>query len=300
MSEARRIRNGSSDGNAKLRVAAVAGRQFGRVRRDQIDVSRTTIARWVRTGYLHPELPGVYAVGHAATTTESDLAAAVLYAGRGAALSHGTAAWWWGLIKHAPPVIHVSTCSRRKARSGIRVHTRLQVERVERNGLPVTTVEQTLLDFSADGEHGLLRFALANADYDRLLNIEALDMICRRGAAGSAHLRAALAIHRPELAQTRSSIERLLIELCEAHALPLPKLNVYRQGWLVDAVWDAQRLVVELDGYNSHRTKAQLESDHQRDLELRACGYTILRYTWRQITGTPDAVARDISRYLAA
>jgi very-short-patch-repair endonuclease len=162
----------------------------------------------------------------------------------------------------------------------------------------VTTVAQTLLDFAADAEDGLLRFALANADYNRLLKIDDVDAICRRGAPGSAHLRNALAAHRPELAHTRSEIERLLIELCDAHRLPLPKLNVYRHGWLVDAVWDEHRLVVELDGYNSHRTKAQLESDHQRDLELRARGYIVLRYTWRQLTEAPAQVASDIRRHL--
>jgi very-short-patch-repair endonuclease/predicted transcriptional regulator of viral defense system len=298
--ELRGIRNGSSDANSKVRLAAVAQRQFGRVRRDQLGVSRTTIARWVDSGYLHPELPGVYAVGHAARTAESKLAAAVLYAGRGAGLSHGTAAFWWGLIKYPPPLIHVSTPGYRRSRDGIRVHQRRNVERVQRNGLPVTTVAQTLIDFAADGEHDLLRFALANADYHRLLNIAAVEAIRHRGVPGSARLRAALAVHRPELAYTRSEIERLLIELCESHRLPLPKLNVYRRGWLVDAAWDEQRLIVELDGYNSHRTKAQLESDHKRDLELRAAGYTVLRYTWRQLTETPDAVAHDIYRHLGA
>jgi hypothetical protein len=298
MPEGWRIRTDSRNRNAKARVAALAGRQFGRVRGDQLGVGRTTIARWVADGYLHREFPGVYAVGHAASTTESKLAAAVLYAGHGAMLSHGTAAWWWGLLNHPPPLIHVSTPTRRKSRDRIRVHDRRQLARVRRNGLPVTTVDQTLLDFAVDAERGLLRFALANADYHGLLWLPALQMICRSGVPGSARLNSALAVHRPELAHTRSEIERLLVELCERHDLPLPTLNVYRHGWLVDATWDEQRLIVELDGHKGHRTKAQLESDHQRDLELRAAGYTILRYTWRQLTETPDAVALDIARYL--
>jgi len=287
--------------NAKPRVAAIAARQFGRVRTDQLreaGVSETTTRRWVDAGYLHRELPAVYAVGHAASTTESRLAAALLYAGHGAALSHGTAAWWWDLVKHPPALIHVNTPNRRKSIAGIRVHGRRQVERVARNGLPVTAAAQTLLDFAVVADPGLLRFALANADYAGLLNVAALDVICRRGVAGSGRLRAAIAVHRPELAHSRSEIERLLIGLCETHRLPLPKLNVYRHGWLVDAVWDAARVVVELDGFKGHRTKRQLESDHQRDLELRAHGYTVLRYTWRQLTEMPEAVALDIRQHL--
>lgn len=298
MGEGWRIRTDSRNGNAKAHVAAVAGRQFGRIRADQLSVGRTTIARWVAHGYLHRELPRVYAVGHAASTTESKLAAALLYAGHGAALSHGTAAWWWGLLNYPPRLIHVSTPKRRKSQAGIRVHDRRQLERVERNGLPVTTVAQTLLDFAVDAERGLLRFALANADYHGLLNLAELQMICRSGVPGSASLNSALAAHRPELAHARSELERRLIELCERQRVPLPKLNVYRHGWLVDAVWDEQCVVVELDGYEGHRSKAQLEADHRRDLELRAAGYTVLRYTWRQLNETPDAVALDICRHL--
>jgi very-short-patch-repair endonuclease len=286
---------------AKVRVADVAGRQFGRIRADQlraVDVSEPTLRRWVADGYLHPELPSVYAVGHAARSAESNLAAAVLYAGHGAMLSHGTAAWWWGLINYPPPVIHISTAKRRKSIEGIYVHGRRRTERVDHNGLPVTTVAQTLLDFASCAAPGLLRFALANADYHDLLDIAAVDALRGRGVPGTVKLDEALSIHRPELAQTKSELERRLVGMCEARGFPMPTFNVYRHGWLVDAVWDEQRLIVELDGYRGHRTRAQLESDHRRDLELRAAGWTILRYTWYQLTETPDAVAADLRRYL--
>jgi len=39
---------------------------------------------------------------------------------------------------------------------------------------------------------------------------------------------------------------------------------------------------------------ARLESDHRRDLALRAAGYTVLRYTWHQVTRTPDRVMADL------
>lgn len=75
-----------------------------------------------------------------------------------------------------------------------------------------------------------------------------------------------------------------------------PASNV--EGWLVDARWPDKRVVVEVDGWPGHRTPAQLQRDHQRDLELRAAGYIVLRYSWRQLTDTPAAVAADLRRYL--
>lgn len=56
--------------------------------------------------------------------------------------------------------------------------------------------------------------------------------------------------------------------------------------------------MVEIDGWRGHRSPAQLYADRQRDLELRAAGYVVLRYTERQLIDAPAAVAADIRRYL--
>lgn len=287
--------------NAKVRLAALAGRQTGRVRYSQLrgfGIGSATICRWVATGYLHPELPRVYAVGHAAPSVEGELVAALLYAGPGAMLSHGTAAWWLGLLKYPPPKIHVSTPRRVKHHGRIRVHGGRRVKRIDHNGLPVTTASQTLLDFAATSTGNLLRFALANADYHDMLDLERLQQIMGRGVPGSAALREAVMNHLPELARARSEPEILLLEFCERHGFPTPRVNEYLEGWLVDAHWPDRRLVVEIDGLRGHRSPAQLQADHQRDLELRLAGYIVLRYTRRQLIESPAAVAADLRRYL--
>ena len=100
------------DSNCKVRVAQLAASQFGRVRFDQLrgcGVGKTTLGRWCADGYLHKVLPRVYAVGHPGPSTEADLAAAVLYAGPAAMLSHGTAVWWLELLRHPPKELHIST-----------------------------------------------------------------------------------------------------------------------------------------------------------------------------------------------
>jgi very-short-patch-repair endonuclease len=66
----------------------------------------------------------------------------------------------------------------------------------------------------------------------------------------------------------------------------------------VDAAWFEQRVVVELDSHLAHGTPSKLENDHRRDLELRAAGYTVLRYTWQQVTQTPERVVADLRREL--
>ncbi len=260
-------------------------------------VGKTTIGRWVASGYLHPALPGVYAVGHTSASVEATLAEALLYAGPGACLSHDTAVWWLGLLKHpTSPRIAVTTPRRVQSVDGIVVHGRRHIDRIPRRGLTVAAPHYALLDLAANATDDLLRLALANADFHGLLDLNALDAITGRGIAGSAAIKDALQRHRPELAHTRSKLERRLLMLCERHRLPIPRFNVQINGWLADAYWPEARLVVEVDGLQGHRTRAQLESDHQRDFELRRAGYIVLRYTWRQLTDTPAHVAEDIRR----
>jgi predicted transcriptional regulator of viral defense system len=107
--------------NAKVRVGRLAASQAGRIARwqlERIGIDTAVVSRWIKQGYLHRTLPRVYAVGHAAPNVEGDLAESLLYAGPGAMLSHGTAAWWFGLIDRPPSTIHVSTPRRCRSRRG--------------------------------------------------------------------------------------------------------------------------------------------------------------------------------------
>jgi predicted transcriptional regulator of viral defense system len=288
--------------NAKVRVGRVAGRQWGRVSWRQLErlgVDRATVSDWVRQGYLHRHHPGVYAVGHTAPTIEGELAAALLYAGPGAMLSHATAAWWLALTDRRPATIHVSTPRRCRSLNGVRVYGRRSIDRIWHGRLPVTPAPQTLLDYATSAPRNRLRRALAEADYQRLLDLPAFDRILGRGRPGAAKLRRALEQHQPKLALTRSPLEEAFLALCETYEIPLPDVNVTLEGFLVDAVWRQERVIVELDGDQAHGTAAQRNRDHRRDLVLRRAGFLVLRYTWDQVTREPWLVAADVRARLA-
>ncbi|HYH59643.1 MAG TPA: DUF559 domain-containing protein [Thermoleophilaceae bacterium] len=51
----------------------------------------------------------------------------------------------------------------------------------------------------------------------------------------------------------------------------------------VDASWPAAKLIVELDSWEFHRTRAAFERDRARDAKLVAAGHRVLRFTWRQL-----------------
>jgi very-short-patch-repair endonuclease len=58
--------------------------------------------------------------------------------------------------------------------------------------------------------------------------------------------------------------------------------------------------VVEVDGYETHRTRAAFERDRARDGALQVAGYRVLRFTWRMIEREPESVAATIRSMLAA
>jgi hypothetical protein len=262
------------------KLLALADRQAGRVSWAQLmalGVESVVVARWVSDGYLHHVHPRVYAVGHRAPSVEAGLTAAVLYAGPGAMLSHATALWWRGLIDRQPWPIEVSTPRRCRSLHGVRVYGRRNCGRVWHKDLPVTTIEQALLDFAARAPLERVRYALSVADYLQVLDVPALQVTAGTGRAGSTKLRKALERHEPKLANTRSPLERLFLPLCESYGIPLPDdVNVRIAGVLIDAVWWEQRLVVELDGRDNHSSWAQIQRDRSNELTLRAAGFDVI------------------------
>jgi predicted transcriptional regulator of viral defense system len=265
-------------------------------------VANGTVAAWIKTGYLTRVLPKVYAVGHTAPSHMADLWAAVLYAGPGAMLSHASAAHHRTLIIYAPQVIHVST-PRKKARSipgVVQVHTERKLARSTHEGIPTTTVAQTVLDLAATEDIKLVRRALSVLDFRHELDLRALEAVFGKGRQGATVLRAALETHQPQLAHTNGKLEERFLELCERFDLPVPMFNVRVHGEKVDAYWKEQRLVVEVDGLDNHSSPAQIRTDRRKDLKLRSHGLNVVRYDWELVTRAPAEVHADLLRQLAA
>lgn len=263
-------------------------------------VSKSRARRWRADGSLHVLFPTVFTLGHTSVPIEGLLTGALLYAGDGAVLSHATAAWWWGLIDHAPRRIEVSVPHRARSIDGVLVHQRRYLPSTRHRRFPITSVAQTVLDYAAGADLITVRRVLAQADYRRLLDPAAVEAVLGQGRPGSARLRQALERHQPHLARTRSWLEAVFVPLCEAAAIPLPEINVRVAGWTADALWRAEKVIVELDGYDNHSTRGQIERDRRKELALRAAGFLVIRYTWDQVVNQPQLVSADLAATLAA
>lgn len=228
-------------------------------------------------------------------SVEGLMAAAILLGGKGAVLCGPTAAWWLGLTKKRPSKIHVATTHARRPAEGVQWH-RLSLsadERMHHRGFPTTTPRRALLDIAAakTPRTELLR-ALAEAEYH--FDIEAIDLTTQQGHPGSAKLRAAAKHHTPQLANTRSELEEAFVLLLRRESLKQPLINHPHGKSTVDAIYETERIAVELDGVRGHKHERRILRDHRRDLHRRKDGYLPLRYHFTQITQEPDLVVADL------
>jgi len=225
--------------------------------------------------------------------------AAVLACGEGAVLSHHSAAALWELLRPIEDAIHVSvpTAAGIRKRRGIHLHrcpalftsaepspspSYLDQEgrgrrslTTRRHNIPVTTIQRTIDDLDGTVPPYLLRRAKRQAE---------LKNVRLEGGEGR---------------RARSDLEEDFFTLVRLHRFPLPETNVKIDRWEVDFLWRAQLLVVEIDSFLYHRGSIAFHADHDRDLDLRQLGYTVLRYSERQLEDEPDRIAADVAAALA-
>lgn len=221
-------------------------------------------------------------MGHRGLSFHGRWMAAVLACGEGAVLSHGSAAALWKLLKplNGPIDVSVPTTAGLKSRRGIHIHRCQALAGTPlttyRDRIPVTTVARTIEDLRrASLPPRLLRRAIRQAEL------------------------AGLRLDGIESDRTRSDLETLFLDLCRRYGLPRPEVNVKLGSWEVDFLWRVQRVVVETDSFAYHHGSVSFQEDHARDLDLRAAGFTVLRFSERQLEEEPGRVVADVARALA-
>lgn len=278
----------------------MAARQLG-----DIGLSRSAIASRVRRGALLRLYRGVYAVGYRPLTEQGRWMAAVLAAGPDAVLSHRSAAALWGITPRRvwlPEVIRPRKFGTHEGIVGHRVLLPADEATVE-DGIPVTTAARTVFDLAAISTPREVERAFHELEVRRLWGKVSVKGLVDRypGHRGVASLRALLASRRP-IGVTRNEFEERFVAVLDSDGLPRPRFNptLHLRGrfFELDALWDDQRLIAELDGGEAHRTDRAFHSDRKRDRTLLAEGYRTTRVTWHQLRDEPDQVAADLRQML--
>jgi very-short-patch-repair endonuclease len=267
-------------------------------------ISASVIKRLRRTGFLHPRHRGVYIVGHLSLAPYAEEAAALLACGDGAVVSHGSAAYVWGLVADRPRQPEVTVVGRNPGRKpGIHVHRANRLEDRDlrtRHGLPVTSPARTVIDLATtEASERELESVIAEARVGHLLREGELERALRQAGRrpGTGRLRALLeAEGDPGI--TRSEGERILRRYLRAAGLAQPVTNRKIGRWEPDFLWGEERVIVELDSWPFHGDRRAFERDRRKDMDLRDAGYTVIRITGRQLKEEPLLVIAHIARAL--
>jgi very-short-patch-repair endonuclease len=260
-------------------------------------MARRTISRRVADGGLVPYHRGVFAIAGAHIGPRGRAFAALLAGGEGAVLSHRSAGANW-LIIPEPAIAEITVPGQRRSRDRLVVHrstTLLPRDVHHRAGLAVTSPLRTLLDLATVEPHASLERAVAEAQVLRLLDADAIRDV--RGHPGAKRLRAALDGSR-DSNPTQSELERVMARLIREAGLPLPVIQMRIAGHRADLAWPGHRLIVEVDGWAAHGHRLAFERDRARDLAHTLAGWTVVRFTWRQVGERPLEVATKLAALL--
>ena len=287
----------------EIELAALAARQHGVVTRQQL--IRLGLGEWAiyhrcRAGRLFRVHLGVYAVGRRPNTPLERASAAVLARGPRAALSHSSALTLWGFDRVWRPPLHV-TCPDQRRRPSIVTHRAPGLTKGDIHvqlGIRVTSPARTFLDCALElGDKRLARVAADARRSGHLHLDQLLDVLARFPYHPACQrLRNILdGLGSP----TRSEFEAAFIRFCALYGLPTPLINVPFAGREADAYFAAEKVIVELDGWDFHRDRYSFEDDRERDANALADGAVTIRITWERMTHAPGREAERLAAILS-
>jgi very-short-patch-repair endonuclease len=291
-----------------MRWQQTARAQGGVVSHEQLaqsGLSRPAIARLTAAGRLVRLGRGVYLAGGAPLTLRARLWAAVI--STGGVLARSTAGRLWGVYTDSDPLIHVALPHARRTvmPDSVAVHRQVIPPREvsHRTGLPTTSRRWTVLDLLA---------TLGPADAVRLA-----DRAVQRGWIDKHDCERRLRAqpHRPGNAQLRrvnaqlgddaaATSERRLHQILRRAGLSgwIANHDVWSDGELVavlDVAFPQLGLAIEVDGMAYHVDVDRFRRDRSRQNALVALGWTVLRFTWADLTERPGYVVATIRRWAA-
>ncbi len=286
----------------------ISAAQGGVITRRQLrdsTCSDRTISRMIQRGALQRiTRGGVYLVGGTPWSAAARTWAGVLMTD--GVLGFTSAAVLWGMEVEAPPFVQVIVPTSRRPRppDWVRVHRSFvpSSEVVRRDGLPVTSRARTAIDLIG---HLPRRDAIRFADRALQRSWVTRNQLERRLVdesfkPGNRNLRTVL--HASSAAAASEAERRLHQLLRRARLVGWAANHPVRDGSrvvaVIDVAFEQLRLAIEVDGWAFHSDVDRFRRDRQRQNDLVALGWTVLRFTWADLSERPDYVIAQIRHAL--
>lgn len=277
------------------------------ITRDQaraLGFSDSSIARLVASGEWVRVFRSVYRLAVIEATWEQTLLAACLAGGDDTVVSHRSAARLYGLDGEWDDSIEISSGKRLRL-DGVRCHQApiIARDRTLKRGLPVTSVEKTMIDLAAVTAGDQVEIALDSALRLRITTLARLRWNVgqgpRKGVKGIGTL---VSLLKDRSSMSESALETRFLQILRQHSLPVPQ-SQYRvtEGTRVvgrfDFAYPNAKLIIEVDGYRWHSGRHAWQRDWKRNNALNRLGWTVLHFTAEDLK-TPGQVAQEIREVL--
>ena len=258
---------------------------------------------------LRPRVRGVYVVDHAPDGELTRETEALLTCPFGALLAGVSCAAAWSFIpwRLARGPVELTIAGDHRCRyPGITLHrtgtldAKLDVRMHKR--LPMVSPARALVEIMGAVTPRQLERGLddaLNSNVVRMSQVRETLMRIGRFSKGARVLNALLVEREDGSGLSRSDGEIAMWEALVASGLPRPVRNYQLIDYEVDFYWPELKVIVEVDSYRWHLNKASFDSDRAKDAALEARGYTVLRFTAKQIEDEPLAVIARIASVLA-
>ena len=171
----------------------------------------------------------------------------------------------------------------------------------EVDGIPVTSLAWTVVDYAAIANQRQVRFVLEALERRRIYIGRELDELLERTPN-----RKGVKTLRKATAEINGPAPWLQSELEETFRRADPRVRPARatrptcssKASASMPCGDDERVIVELDGFAFHKSRAQFETDRRRDAKLQVAGYRVLRVTQQRLQNEPEAVLAELRALL--
>lgn len=245
----------------------------------------------LRSGDLVAALPAVYCLPEDRDDWAIRIVAASLWLGRDAVFTGAAAARLTFWPDCPVPAISVAMSARgKRSRPGLVIEPRriAPADILELGLVRATTPSVTAVDLACT--------ALGGDAIDRALRSRTTTLVQMRSALDRHPYRrgnlkrAALLLDSAD--QPWSEAERLLHRLLRTGGFTKWSTNAWvvaaGNTYCVDVVFAERWLVLKVDGWETHGSRAAFEDDRRRRNHLVLAGYRVLNVTWRQLVDDPD------------
>ncbi len=281
----------------------IARANHGIVTFERSGLSRSAWYRAIAAGTLDQIHPRVARVPGTPDTPEQRIAAGVNAMGVPALASHRSAALLWGVPRPGSDPVDVMLVGRRRGPDldGVVIHRTTDRQRLtpqRRFGIPCTNILRTIVDLGAVDPGGL-HAAVGHAIATKLAPLGAIEAAvadhARPGRRGVVALREVIADWSIDQKPADSVLEAVMARLIETRGLPPVEFHPIIEGHEVDFRVIGTPVILECDGWKYHGLdRTGFERDRDRDADLIAAGWIVVRFTYRAIVSRPAATANRI------